>query len=52
MAVVTAKGQAPHYFVPEPSAYPALMAFGLFFVILGASQWSIGIAALVQCVDW
>jgi cytochrome c oxidase subunit III len=40
MAVVTAnKGPAPHYFVPEPSAYPALMAFGLFFVILGASQW-------------
>jgi cytochrome c oxidase subunit III len=32
-------GSVPHYFVPEPSRHPAMAAFGLFFVILGASQW-------------
>jgi len=30
---------APHYFVPQPSRHPAVAAAGLFFVILGASQW-------------
>jgi cytochrome c oxidase subunit 3 len=30
---------APYYFVPAPSSYPVLAASGLFFVILGASQW-------------
>lgn len=29
----------PYYFVPGPSSYPVLAALGLFFVILGASQW-------------
>ena len=29
----------PYYFVPPPSRHPAMAAFGLFFVILGASQW-------------
>ena len=29
----------PHYFVPPPSRHPAMAAFGLFFVILGAGQW-------------
>jgi cytochrome c oxidase subunit III len=29
----------PHYFVPEPSRHPFMMAIGLFFVILGAGQW-------------
>jgi cytochrome c oxidase subunit III len=29
----------PHYFVPEPSRHPFMMAVGLFFVILGAGQW-------------
>ena len=33
----------PHYFVPEPSAYPVLAATGLFFVILGAVQWVNGV---------
>jgi cytochrome c oxidase subunit 3 len=32
-------GQAPYYFVPGPSRHPAMAAFGLFFVILGAGQW-------------
>ena len=32
-------GHVPHYFVPEPSRHPAMAAFGLFFVILGAGQW-------------
>ena len=31
--------QPPHYFVPAPSRHPVLTAAGLFFVILGASQW-------------
>ncbi|ABE43200.1 cytochrome c oxidase subunit 3 [Polaromonas sp. JS666] len=29
----------PHYFVPSPSRHPVMAAIGLFFVILGASQW-------------
>jgi len=32
-------GQTPYYYVPEPSRHPAMAALGLFFVILGASQW-------------
>ena len=36
---------APHYFVPEPSRHPAMAAFGLFWVILGAGQW-------VNGADW
>jgi cytochrome c oxidase subunit III len=35
----SAPGTTPRYFVPEPSRHPAFMAFGLFWVILGASQW-------------
>ena len=35
----TSHGVTPHYFVPEPSRHPATAALGLFFVILGASQW-------------
>ena len=29
----------PYYYVPAPSSHPFWAAFGLFFVILGASQW-------------
>jgi len=35
----SSNGQAPYYYVPEPSRHPAMAALGLFFVILGASQW-------------
>jgi len=35
----TSHSATPYYFVPGPSGYPALAAFGLFFVILGAGQW-------------
>jgi len=35
----SATGSTPRYFVPEPSRHPAFMAFGLFWIILGASQW-------------
>lgn len=38
-AVSHPDGRAPYYFVPAPSAFPALASLGLFFVILGASQW-------------
>ena len=41
----TSHGTTPHYYVPEPSPFPALASLGLFFVILGASQW-------VNDVDW
>lgn len=34
-----AHGVTPYYFVPGPSRHPAVAALGLFFVILGASQW-------------
>jgi cytochrome c oxidase subunit 3 len=39
MAATTPAGTTPYYFVPNPSRHPALAALGLFFVILGASQW-------------
>ncbi|MFZ4481170.1 MAG: cytochrome c oxidase subunit 3 [Rhodoferax sp.] len=39
----TANETSQHYFVPSPSRHPALAAFGLFFVALGASQWMNGI---------
>ncbi len=39
MSAAIPKGHTPYYFVPSPSAYPALGALGLFFVILGAGQW-------------
>jgi cytochrome c oxidase subunit 3 len=32
-------GTEGQYFVPEPSRHPAMASLGLFFVILGASQW-------------
>ena len=32
-------GATPYYFVPGPSRHPIMAAIGLFFVILGASQW-------------
>lgn len=41
----SAPGTTPHYFVPEPSRHPAFAAFGLFFVILGASSW-------INGADW
>ena len=40
-----AHGTTPYYFVPNPSRHPALAALGLFFVILGASQW-------INGADW
>lgn len=35
----TTHGKTPYYFVPAPSRHPAMMAAGLFLVILGAGQW-------------
>ena len=35
----TSQSGTPYYFVPNPSSYPALAAFGLFFIMLGAGQW-------------
>ncbi len=36
-------GATPYYFVPGPSRHPVMAAIGLFFVILGASQWINGV---------
>jgi len=41
----TAPGTTPHYFVPQPSRHPAFAAFGLLFIIFGASQW-------INGADW
>ena len=38
----TTQGSTPYYFVPGPSSHPVMAAIGLFFVILGASQWMNG----------
>ncbi|WP_313073511.1 cytochrome c oxidase subunit 3 [Melaminivora sp.] len=35
----TTPGATPYYYVPAESRHPVLAAIGLFFVILGASQW-------------
>ncbi len=32
-------GSTPYYFIPAPSGYPALVALGMFFMILGGGQW-------------
>lgn len=32
-------GATPYYFVPGPSRHPVMAAIGLFFVIMGATQW-------------
>jgi cytochrome c oxidase subunit 3 len=37
-------GVTPHYHVPAASRHPVMAAAGLFFVILGASQWINGVA--------
>ena len=39
----TTTGTTPYYYVPQPSRHPAMAALGLFFVILGASQWINGV---------
>ena len=41
----SAPGTTPYYYVPQPSRHPAMMALGLFFVILGAGQW-------INSVEW
>ena len=39
----TTHDKTPYYYVPGPSRHPALATVGLFFVILGASQWINGV---------
>jgi cytochrome c oxidase subunit III len=40
MAAATHQAQGtPHYFIPQPSRHPAMVALSMFFVILGAGQW-------------
>ena len=35
----TTHGSTPYYFVPGPSRHPAMASLGMFFILLGASQW-------------
>ena len=39
MSVAAQHGHTPHYFIPEPSRYPVLVATGLLFLFFGAAQW-------------
>ncbi len=39
MAATTPAGTTPHYFIPQPSRHPVMVAFGLLLVIFGAGQW-------------
>jgi cytochrome c oxidase subunit 3 len=39
MSAATPHGTTPYYFIPAPSRHPAVVALGLFLVILGAGQW-------------
>ena len=41
----TTHGSTPYYFVPGPSRHPAMAALGMFFILLGASQW-------INGTDW
>jgi cytochrome c oxidase subunit 3 len=50
MSAMTNTGKAPYYFVPAPSQHPAQMAFGLFLLIFGASQWINGHGWGAWCV--
>jgi len=42
MSAATQTGQTPYYFIPAPSRFPVMASAGLFFIILGASQWMNG----------
>lgn len=39
VALTGNSAKTPYYFVPGPSRHPVMASAGLFFVILGASQW-------------
>jgi len=39
MSAMTPAGNTPYYFIPSPSRFPVLVAFGLLLVIYGAAQW-------------
>ena len=39
MSVAAQHGHTPHYFIPEPSRFPVLVATGLLFLFFGAAQW-------------
>ena len=46
----TTNAASAQYFVPNPSRHPAMAAFGLFFVLLGASQWMNGAEWGMYCL--
>jgi cytochrome c oxidase subunit III len=38
-AATHTSGATPHYFIPQPSRHPALVAVSMLLIIFGASQW-------------
>jgi cytochrome c oxidase subunit III len=38
-AATHTNGATPHYFIPQPSRHPVLVAVSMLFVIFGAGQW-------------
>ena len=54
--MTTADSKTPYYFVPNPSRHPAMAAFGMFFVLLGAGQWindsTWGMYSLIFGLTW
>jgi len=45
-----AHGTTPYYYVPHESRHPVMAAIGLFFLILGASQWINGAEWGMYCL--
>ena len=39
MSAMTPPGSTPYYYIPAPSRFPVMVAFGLLLVIFGAGQW-------------
>jgi cytochrome c oxidase subunit 3 len=39
MSSMSTAGGTPYYFIPAPSRHPAMIALGMFLVMIGASTW-------------
>src|SRR5436190_19945235 len=39
MSATSPAGHTPYYFIPTPSAYPVLVACGMFMLIFGGAHW-------------
>jgi len=57
MSATAKQGATPYYFIPAPSRFPAQVALGMFFLVLGGGQWINGhgwgaYAVLLGLVIW